>query len=185
MLPGQKLVNGHISVEPLPPPLAIVLRERGTRSPARFAPPRGRGGDRSVPRGCPEPAAPLGPAGGAGSAHPLRTRRLGRGARRGAGPPTCLPSGTPDWCRASASSLIRCCRCSLVSITPIHSDGGRLLSTEGAIVPKKFPECSREYRRSWRLSRLELVKSALGGVSLPSLLGGKHWGRGCGVGLRS
>ena len=56
-----------------------------TRSPARFAPPRGRGGDRSVPRGCPEPAAPLGPAGGAGSAHPLRTRRLGRGARGGLG----------------------------------------------------------------------------------------------------
>ena len=53
------------------------------------------------------------------------------------------------------------------------SDGGRLLSTEGAIVPKKLPECSREYRRPWRLSRLELVKSALGGVSLPSLLGGK------------
>ena len=55
------------------------------RSPARFAPPRGRGNDRSVPRGCREPAAPLGPAGGAGSAHPLRTRRLGRGARGGLG----------------------------------------------------------------------------------------------------
>ena len=53
------------------------------------------------------------------------------------------------------------------------SDGGRLLSTEGAIVPKKLPECSREYRRPWRLSRLELVKSALGGVSLSALLGGK------------
>ena len=52
------------------------------------------------------------------------------------------------------------------------SDGGRLLSTEGAIVPKKLPACSREYRRPWRLSRLELVKSALGGVSLPALLGG-------------
>jgi hypothetical protein len=53
------------------------------------------------------------------------------------------------------------------------SDGGRLLSTEGAIVPKKLPECSREYRRPWRLRRLELVKSALGGVSLSALLGGK------------
>ena len=53
------------------------------------------------------------------------------------------------------------------------SDGGRLLSTEGAIVPKKLPECSREYRRPWRLSRLELVKSALGGVSLPAHLGGE------------
>ena len=85
MLPDQKLVNGHISVEPLPPLWLLYVRERGTRSPARFAPPRGRGGDRSVPRGCPEPAAPLGPAGGAGSAHPLRTRRLGRGARGGLG----------------------------------------------------------------------------------------------------
>ena len=89
MLPGQKLVNGHISVEPLPPLWLLYVRERGARSPARFAPPWGRGGNRSVPRGCPEPAAPLGPAGGAGSAHPLRTRRLGKGARRGAGPPTC------------------------------------------------------------------------------------------------
>ena len=72
------------------PLLGSPYNSGGARSPARFAPPRGRGGDRSVPRGCPEPAAPLGPAGGAGSAHPLRTRRLGRGARRGAGPPTCL-----------------------------------------------------------------------------------------------
>ena len=57
------------------------------------------------------------------------------------------------------------------------SDGGRLLSTEGAIVPKKLPACSREYRRPWRLSRLELVKSALGGVSLSALLGGFGWWR--------
>ena len=67
------------------PLLGSPYNSGGARSPARFAPPRGRGGDRSVPRGCPEPAAPLGPAGGAGSAHPLRTRRLGRGARGGLG----------------------------------------------------------------------------------------------------
>ena len=105
MLPDQKLVNGHISVEPLPPLWLLYVRERGARSPARFAPPRGRGGDRSVPRGCPEPAAPLGPAGGAGSAHPLRTRRLGRGARRGAGSPTrCVPLIRPfGWCGVAPS----------------------------------------------------------------------------------
>ena len=82
------------------PLLGSPYNSGGARSPARFAPPRGRGGDRSVPRGCPEPAAPLGPAGGAGSAHPLRTRRLGRGARGGLG----LRQGACPYLRPSAGA---------------------------------------------------------------------------------
>ena len=82
---AQKMSVVSVGTSPPSAHRTISFFSGGARSPARFAPPRGRGGDRSVPRGCPELAAPLGPAGGAGSAHPLRTRRLGRGARRGLG----------------------------------------------------------------------------------------------------
>ena len=82
---AEKMSVMSVGTSPFSAHRTIAARSGGARSPARFAPPRGRGGDRSVPRGCPEPAAPLGPAGGAGSAHPLRTRRLGRGARGGLG----------------------------------------------------------------------------------------------------
>ena len=57
----------------------------GTRSPARFAAPRGRGGDRGVPRGCAEPAAPLGAAGSAGLVRPVPNGWVGPGRGVGVG----------------------------------------------------------------------------------------------------
>ena len=45
----------------------------------RFAAPRGRGGDRGVPRGCAEPAAPLGAAGSAGLVRPVPNGWVGPG----------------------------------------------------------------------------------------------------------
>ena len=57
----------------------------GTRSPARFAAPRGRGGDRGVPRRRCEPAAPLGAAGSAGLVRPVPNGWVGPGRGVGVG----------------------------------------------------------------------------------------------------
>ena len=135
------------------PPLGSRTNSGGTRSPARFAAPRGRGGDRGVPRGCREPAAPLGPAGGAGSAHPLRTRRLGRGARGGLG----LRQGACPYSGPSAGAELlrakdeRAYRRSFSPTRPRKRVADSLLlrcsSSKSTRRPPKSPIHSRESRK--------------------------------------
>ena len=64
----------------------------GARSPARFAPPRGRGGDRSVPgpQGLPRAGRTARARGRGRVGAPPAHVAPGEGSARGAGPPTCL-----------------------------------------------------------------------------------------------